>query len=177
MFAMLLAASLVVPSAAGNPRPLLPPPNPAALQIQSSLQCVDISGASTRPGASVLQVPCCSGCTRSQDWLTINPTSEGWVQFQNQGSGQCMTVSSQTDGDTITQVPCGPTTNNSQFWALVPGPNSTLYGFQNIHSGLCLTVPGGSDETGVQLVQSACQQAADNQLFQPTHPWPCPGPR
>lgn len=167
-FIVLLAASLAFTSAAGKSRLLHPPPSPAGLQIQSSHQCVDISGASTQSGASIVQVPCCSGCTQSQEWALTNATAEGWVQLQSEKSGMCITVPSQTDGAPLTQAPCGPTTDHAQFWALVAGPNSLLYQFQNVPSGLCLTVPGESDETGVQLVQSACQQGATNQLLRPT---------
>ena len=169
----ILAAALVLSSLAEPSRlPLtIPPVNPGSMVILPSLDCIDVAGASIEPGASIVQETCRLGCTPSQVWSQVNATSEGWVQLVNQNSGLCMTVPSQVDGAPVAQDTCDAATHIQRWTLQEVGAN--FYAVINIHSGLCLTLPGSSKESGVQLVQSACQAGAQNQAIQFAHPSTC----
>lgn len=153
---------------------ILPTINPAALQVQSNQYCVDVDGDSSAPGAAIVQVPCCVGCTRSQQWIFFDPSTENpWVQLKNAASGLCIFVPSQADGAPLAQAPCDRPTDHSQRWAIQTTPMNGEYAFVNIHSGLCMAMQPGRYQTGLQLIQTACQAGALNQVFRLVHPPQC----
>lgn len=169
--AAVVFAALVVPASAQ----ILPTINPAALQVQSNHYCADVDGDSSAPGAAVVQVPCCVGCTRSQKWSFVDPTpGQSWVLLKNGNSNLCMMVFSQVDGDTVYQATCDTNPQqHSQRWAIVSTSFNGQYRFQNVHSGLCLAMQPGRYQTGLPLIQTACQVGALNQVFELNHPPLC----
>jgi PKD repeat protein len=121
--------------------------NSAMLRIRSnhSNLCVNIRGASTASGASVIQWPC---GTAANELFAVN-NLDGHLQFVAKHSGLCIAQANTTaSGGPVVQLPCnaGATTQ----WTL---SGATL---RNRASGACLDVPGNSTAQDVELITWTC---------------------
>lgn len=122
-------------------------PPPPLVRIRSALNslCVNIRGASTAPGAAVIQWTCGSA-TNEQFTMT---SSGGFVQFAAKHSGLCIAQSdTATSGGPVVQTACtgGTTTQWTQVGATL----------RNRATGACLDVPGSSSTLDTQLITWPC---------------------
>jgi hypothetical protein len=121
--------------------------NSAMLRLRSSQSnlCVNIRGASTASGATVIQWPCGTG---SNELFAVN-NIDGHLQFVARHSGLCIAQANTTaTGGPVVQVPCG--TGTTTQWTL---SGTTL---RNRASGACLDVPGSTTAQDVDLITWSC---------------------
>ena len=123
--------------------------------VASTGKCLDISGASTSPGAAAVQWHCNS--QPNEQW-NVQPFN-GSFRVIVQQSGLCLAVagSSTAAGAQIVQSTCSGA--NSELWTF-PAAGG---GFQmtNKNSGLCANVSGNSTADAANIVQSACSSATN----------------
>jgi lysophospholipase L1-like esterase len=130
------------------------------LQCKASGLAVDVDGASSSAGASILQWPYDSGW--NQQWGLI-PSSNGYYQIINLNSGLDLAVTgaSTTAGALIIQEEYG-TTGEDQWLPVQQSDGS--YTFQNLNSGLFLDDPDGNTKQQTQFDQ-ADSTGGTNQKF------------
>ncbi|HET6704964.1 RICIN domain-containing protein [Amycolatopsis sp.] len=127
---------------------------PAASPVRALGKCLDVSGASTTPGAQV-QIWDCHGGT-NQAWAR---TTAGELTVYSGDSTRCLDASGQgtTPGTRIVTWNCNGQAN--QRWQA--NANGTITGVQ---SGLCLDVTGSATTNGT-LIQLATCTGANNQKW------------
>ncbi|GHH73569.1 hypothetical protein GCM10018793_12380 [Streptomyces sulfonofaciens] len=135
------------------------------LVIGSNNLCLDVYGNSGSPGAKIDQWTC-NGQANQQ--FQFVPASGGYGRLQAQNSGLVVAVSGDATAagtpDVVQQAANGAT---GCLWLPVQQSDGS-YSFQNQNSGLCLDVYGGGSNTGQQLDQWPCKNAAgSNQDFTP----------
>jgi galactose oxidase len=120
----------------------------------SSGKCLDITGASSTPGAAADQWRC--SLAPNQQW-TVQPFNGSYRVIEQQ-TGQCLAVDSgsTTAGAQIVQNTCSGA--NAELWSFPPVGG----GFQLVskNSGLCANVSAASATDGAKIVQSACSTGA-----------------
>lgn len=124
------------------------------IQSVASGLAVNVTGASTANGASIVQHPFTGGAANAL-W-TFVPTSGGYYEIKNVNSGQAInvTAASGQQGALIVQWPgsaAGSVPGNDQ-WLPVQNPDGT-YSFYNLLSYQALDIPNGSTTDGQQLDQ------------------------
>jgi Ricin-type beta-trefoil lectin domain-like len=103
---------------------------------------LDVGGASTSPGAGVI------------DWWTNGGANQAWTftritgnantfEIINQNSGQCLTTDG-VAGDQVYQEPCDQGTAQEWITGLRPATFSSAYAIESAYSGLYLDVNGDS---------------------------------
>lgn len=116
---------------------------------------MDVSGASTTPGAPVIQWRC--SFASNEQW-TVQPFNNAYRIIQ-QKSGQCLSVAggSTVAGAPIVQNTCSGV--DSELWTMTPSGK----GFQLVSkgSGLCANISGNSPSDNAAIVQSACDTASN----------------
>jgi O-glycosyl hydrolase len=115
----------------------------------NSNQVVDVSGASTVPGANIIQSSNTGGT--NQEWNLV-PLGNGYYTIVNHNSGMVLDVSgaSKTQGKQIIQWPGNGGTN--QQWSLVSIGNG-YYELVNRNSGMLADVSGASTAQGASIIQ------------------------
>lgn len=131
------------------------------IENEYSSLAVDVSGASTANGASVIQWP--YGGNSNQIWNFI-PTSNGYYQIKNAYSALDLNVTgaSTANGAEIVQWQFG-TQGNDQWLPVRQSDGS--YVFYNRSSGLTLDDPGYSTAQGTQFDQWGANGGGTNQKF------------
>jgi hypothetical protein len=107
---------------------------------------LDVSGASTSPGAPVIDYWANGGA--NQAWTFI-PVGNSVYEIVNQNSGQCLSTDG-IAGDAVFQLPCNG--GLTQRWSTGLTPSSySAYTIMNPYSGLYLDVNGDSPWPGTSL--------------------------
>jgi galactose oxidase len=132
---------------------LFRPSEPLVLQATHSGKCLNVSGASLEPGASIIQWPCL-GQTNEQ--LTLVPEGIAY-RLVMRHSGACVAVNgaSSSSGAPLVQAACSGAPN--ELWALAPVEHA--YRLVAQHSGLCAAVDAASPADAAPLVQVSCSSA------------------
>ena len=123
-------------------------PTPVVSRIRSnhSNLCVNVRGASTASGATVVQWPCGND---GNERFTMTQTNDGFVQFKAEHSGLCLAQSgTATTNAAVVQLACSA--GNTTQWSLV---GSTL---RNRASGSCLDVPNNATTQDTALITWTC---------------------
>lgn len=123
-------------------------PTPVVSRIRSnhSNLCVNVRGASTASGATVVQWPCGND---GNERFTMTQTNDGFVQFKVEHSGLCLAQSgTATTNAAVVQLACSAGTTTQ--WSLV---GSTL---RNRASGSCLDVPNNATTQDTALITWTC---------------------
>jgi hypothetical protein len=107
---------------------------------------VDVSGASTQPGAAIIQWPFNGGS--NQVW-TLRPAGANY-EIVNRGSGQCLTTDG-VAGHGLYQWPCYGWAGQQWETALTPS-NGYVYPIRNPASNLYMDVEGASSSQGARIV-------------------------
>jgi len=130
------------------------------IKVVSDGLCIDVSGASTTAGASIIQWTC-SGAA-NQQWA-LHSVATNTYTLVSVKSGMCMDVSggSTSNGAKIIQWPCHGS-SNQQWQAVAKG--SGQFELHSVKSGKCLDVTGASTTRGTQFQQWSCT-GASNQRF------------
>ena len=140
---------------AGSARAELVRTGNTSIVAANSGKCLGISGASTTPGAAVVQGRCTG--VPDQRW-TVRPLAGGY-QIVDQNSGQCLWPSggSSTPGMPLVQNTCSGAA--AERWTF----NPSGVGFQLVSqsSGLCANVNNNGTGDSATIVQSACSTASN----------------
>jgi hypothetical protein len=124
---------------------------------------LDVSGASTQPGAPVIQWYGNFGT--NQRWSVQDvPDDAPYEEIVNQNSGQCLTTDGRP-GDWVYQEPCAAQPEWQQLWkgTLNDGPFAMLSTLQSPDS-LFLDVEGNSGSAGAHLI-TWYSTGGNNQYF------------
>ncbi|HUN32233.1 MAG TPA: RICIN domain-containing protein [Trebonia sp.] len=123
---------------------------------------LDVSGASTQPGAPVIDWYADGGA--NQEWTFLPDGGTNTYEIINANSGQCLTTDG-VAGDQLYQLPCagGPI----QQWqtAITPGQEG-VGTIRNVSSGLYVDVSGDSPWPGA-AIDTWYYNGQDNQYFGP----------
>jgi galactose oxidase len=121
----------------------------------NSGKCLDITGASSLPGAPAIQWHC--NFNSNEQW-TVQPSGTAYNIIE-QNTGQCLTVSGvgTAPGAQIVQSPC----NNAktQLWSFTP--NGQQFQIVSGASGQCLSVSNNSTADIAPIVQQQCSTASN----------------
>ncbi|MFI5800018.1 glycosyl hydrolase family 95 catalytic domain-containing protein [Streptomyces sp. NPDC051677] len=136
---------------------------PFKLVNRNSGKVMEVSGASTSNGASVIQWPW-SG-SANQQWKLL-PDYDGSYRLSNVNSGKVLDNpgGSTSNGTALDQW--SDTNGSNQWWKLVPAATSGYYRLVNVQSGLCADVLSGSTADGAKVIQWPSNSGA-NQEWQP----------
>lgn len=122
---------------------------------------LDVSGASTSPGAPVIDWWANGGS--NQSWTFSPDGGANTYEIINQNSGQCLTTDG-VAGDQVLQMPC--TGSQLQEWRTGLSPSSSeTYTIQNVYSGLYLDVNSDSPWPGTSI-DTWYYNGGQNQFFQ-----------
>ena len=127
----------------------------ASLVVGHSGKCLDISGASTSPGAAAVQTRC--SVAADQQWTV--QLFNGFYRVIEQQTGQCLgpASGSSSSGAQLVQNPCNG--GNPELWSFVASGGG--YQLVSKNSGLCASVSSGSMADGANVVQSQCGTAGN----------------
>lgn len=123
-------------------------PTPVVTRIRSnhSNLCVNVKGAATTSGTTVVQWPCGNA---GNERFTVTQLGGGFVQFKAEHSGLCLAQSgTATTNAAVVQLACsaGDTTQ----WSLVGAA------LRNRASGSCLDVPNNATAQDTALITWTC---------------------
>jgi galactose oxidase len=126
-----------------------------SLVASSTGKCLDISGASSSPGAAAVQYHC---TFKPNEQWNVQPLN-GAFRVIEQQTGQCLAVAggSAATGAQIVQTTC--TGANSELWTF-PASGGGVQ-LLNKNSGLCANVSGNSSADAANIVQAACSSASN----------------
>jgi O-glycosyl hydrolase len=110
---------------------------------------LDVSGASTSNGASVIQWNGNGGT--NQQWGLV-PVSGGYYNIVNRHSGLLLDVTSSSTSPGASVIQWSSTGGTNQQWSLVAAGGG-YYNIVNRHSGLLLDVNGASTSNGASVIQ------------------------
>lgn len=122
---------------------------------------LDVNGASTTPGAPVIQWLRTGGSNQRWNFVGL---ADGGEQIVNQNSGMCLTTDGLA-GHWLYQWPCD-SSNSHQEWRgqLQRTILGSVKGLSNAYSGLWLDVDGGSPWPGAHLI-TWYDNGSDHQRF------------
>ncbi len=127
------------------------PVNGATYEILSNGQCLDVSGASTSSGSSVIGWGCHDG--DNQQWI-VSYLSDGTFQLTPKHAQSLRLGSPSTAAGTQLQVLTSPGTNAR--WIASPAPDGTMT-LTNADAGLCIGTNDSWPGTAAQL--QTCSEA------------------
>jgi Ricin-type beta-trefoil lectin domain-like len=113
---------------------------------------LDVSGASTSPGAGVIDWWANGGANQKWNWVLVD-SIDGIYVLQNQNSGQCLT-SDGIPGDQVYQMPCNYGENQEWYTDLPTQYEESVASsatLKNVASGLYLDVYGDSPWPGASI--------------------------
>jgi alpha-L-fucosidase len=116
---------------------------------RKSGKVMDVNGASSADGASVIQRPWTGGT--SQQWKLL-PNADGSYRLANVRSGKVLdSPSSSAQGAGLDRL----TGNGSagQSWKLVPSATNGYYQLVNVGTGWCADVADASTADGIEIIQ------------------------
>jgi hypothetical protein len=121
------------------------------IENENSGLALDVEGASTRSGATVLQWPWHGG--DNQRWRVVD-NGDGTYRLESEHSGQVLDVAgaSTAEGADILQWPWHG--GDNQRWRVVDNGDGT-YRLESKHSGLVFDVAGASTAEGANIHQRA----------------------
>jgi hypothetical protein len=159
------AVNFVVPGSAGGGGSF--PSGYRALAIDDDGLCLDNYGAGSNAGAIIDQYACNGGT--NQDFQFV-PTSGGYGELQVENSGQDVTAiaegSSSSSAQGVPDIVQEPVSSSSASQWMPEEQSDGSFQLENDNSGLCLDVYGAGSNTGQQLDQWPCKNAAGtNQDF------------
>lgn len=132
---------------------------------RSSGKCLDISGASTNPGAPAIQWTCHGGA--NQQWR-LESAGGGGYRIISRQSGHALDVAGAAVNDTAPIVQWLPHNGDNQIWTLQPAAD----GYVQIvarHSGKAIDVDGASTADGAAVIQYSTHDGANQQwLLRPS---------
>jgi Ricin-type beta-trefoil lectin domain-like len=101
---------------------------------------MDVQGGSQSPNADVLTWTWNNGY--NQDWAFVQSPYSGWYEIVNRGSGQCLSVGTNTAalGNPLVQWPCGGAWN--QLWYMGSISLNTNYAIESALDGEVAEVQG-----------------------------------
>jgi len=120
---------------------------------------LDVSGASTYPGAPVIDWYENGGA--NQDWLFLPEGTGDTYEIVNVNSNMCLTTDG-VAGDQVYQEPC--TGSTSQLWNTGLYGSSDYWHIQSAYSGLYLDVSGDSPWAGASI-DTWYDNGGENQYF------------
>jgi hypothetical protein len=128
----------------------------------TGLLVLDVSGASTYPGAPVIDWYSNGGA--NQDWLFVpEANSNTTYEIVNVNSNMCLTTDG-VAGDQVYQDYCTNSTNQQWGTALTQGNPTDYWHIQSVYSGLYLDVSGDSPWPGASI-DTWYDNGGDNQYF------------
>ncbi len=147
-----ILAGLAVPALLGGTLVAGPPAASAGFQTEITPNntlglLLDVSGASTQPGAPVIDYWANGGS--NQQWIFSTTGAYDTYEIINVNSNQCLTADSNA-GDQVYQWPCDGSTQQQWVTGLNPG-SIYAYTIQNVSSGLYLDVSGNSPWPGAAI--------------------------
>jgi hypothetical protein len=119
-----------------------------ASPASNGVLALDVSGASTVPGAPVIQWLRNGGSNQRWNFVAL---SNGYEQIVNQNSGQCLT-SDGVAGHWVYQWPCDNSNPHQQWEGDLGSVWSSMNGLQNRASALWLDVAGDAYWPGAHLI-------------------------
>jgi hypothetical protein len=135
------------------------------LVVASNGLCLDGYGNSANAGAVIDQWTCNNQANQQVQFV---PTSGGYGELQLQNSGQDVAVLAGSTAQGQPDIVQEPVNGNAASQWLPQQQSDGSWQFKNQNSGLCLDVYGAGSNTGQQLDQWPCKNAADtNQDFTP----------
>jgi Ricin-type beta-trefoil lectin domain-like len=138
--ALLGSGALAAPALANTFESNVTPLNTFYLQL-------DVSGASTQPGAPVIDWYSNGGA--NQKWFFSQVIASGEYEIANQNSGLCLTTDG-VAGDQLYQEPCNESAG--QIWITNLSPSNNNYtSIQSALSGLYLDVYGNTSWPGASI--------------------------
>ncbi len=122
---------------------------------------LDVSGASTAPGAPVIDWFANGGA--NQEWTFLPDGGNNTYEIVNVNSGMCLTTDG-IAGDQVYQLSCAG--SQIQQWTTGLNPNNTGYGYpiKSVYSGLYLDVSGNSAWPGASI-DTWPYNGGNNQFF------------
>ncbi|MGW2639939.1 glycosyl hydrolase family 95 catalytic domain-containing protein [Streptomyces sp. NPDC001348] len=130
---------------------------------RNSGKVMDVSGASTSNGASVIQWPW-SG-SANQQWKLL-PDYDGSFRLSSVGSAKVLDSPGGSAGVGTALDQWSDTNSSNQWWKLVPAATSGHYRLVNVRNGLSADVQNGSTADGAKIVQWSAGSGA-SQEWQP----------
>lgn len=131
---------------------------------KASRLCLDVYGASTYPGAAVIQWPCIG--ENNQRWTPVAVPYSNAIAYRNVHSGMCPDVydGGTREGDKLIQWPCHYE-YNQQFVKRSSRytDGEWSYDWYNVGSSLCVDVPGGTSEWEAWIQQWGCNDSVAQQ--------------
>jgi hypothetical protein len=135
------------------------------LVIGNDSLCLDVFGNTTTAGAAIDQWTC-NGQSNQQ--FQFVPGSGGAGQLQAQNSSDIITVTGSATAAGTPDIVQEPASTSASAQWLPMRQSDGSFEFKNSASGLCLDVTGAGANTGQQLDQWPCKNAAGaNQDFTP----------
>ncbi|MGQ3053680.1 MAG: RICIN domain-containing protein [Roseateles sp.] len=122
------------------------------LQVRHSSKCLDVLGASSSAGATVIQWACSGGT--NQQW-SFEDAGSGWSRVKVAHSGQCLDLASQSTANGVAVVQASCNGNTSQQWA-TEDMGGGYFRIKSRYSGLCVDVNAASTSDGASVIQWAC---------------------
>jgi alpha-L-fucosidase 2 len=110
---------------------------------------MDVNGASTSAGATIIQWPNNGGY--NQEW-SLQPTGDGYYYLVNRNSSLVMDVNGASTSAGATIIQWSNHSGTNQQWSLTPTGDGYYY-LVNRNSGLVADVNGGSTSQGAQIIQ------------------------
>jgi Ricin-type beta-trefoil lectin domain-like len=133
--------------------------------VASDALCLDVFGNTTASGAAIDQWTC-NGQSNQQ--FQFVPVSGGYGELQAQNSGDDVTVAGNSTAQGTPDIVQQPVSGASGSMWKPAQQSDGSWQFQNSGSGLCLDIYGAGSNTGQQLDQWPCKNAAGtNQDFNP----------
>jgi cytochrome c len=132
---------------------------------RSSNKCMGVAGASTAPGAKVIQWPCVD--VLNQHWYLASHSS-GWYLIVNNQTGRCLAPEngSTNNGAQMTVVDCNHADRTQLWHPSVTHDDGTHGGtWLNAGSWKCLGVLAGSTANGAKVIQWDCNGNPDQDWF------------
>ncbi|WP_367318721.1 alpha-L-fucosidase [Streptomyces sp. HUAS ZL42] len=116
---------------------------------RKSGKVMDVSGASSADGASIIQWPWTGGT--NQQWKLL-PNADGSYRLSNVRSGKVLdSPGSSTQGASLDQW--SDDGGDNQWWKLVPSQTSGYYQLVNVRNGWCADVKDASAADGASIIQ------------------------
>jgi hypothetical protein len=131
---------------------------------QHSGQCLNVEGASTAPGARLIQWPCQPAGSGNDEFLHDRGNIDYTLTPAN--NTLCLDIegASVNPGSRLIQWTCNSQLNQ-EFYFYAPNPNDLYHVWIiSTNSGLCLDVTGASQTPGTGVIQWSCN-GQDNQLW------------
>lgn len=127
----------------------------APITFENSGKCMNVAGASTADGASLIQYTCSPTATNDK-WVFF-PLQNGYYWIESVASNKCLTVKGASTADKAPLIQFACHSVGNEMWAVESPLDRPTMRLRSVGSGKCVNVPGGSTADHVGLVQYTCQ--------------------